>query len=101
VGNKFMIGGASKSLKLLDLRMFDSNEQKPIVWKHDNAHAATIRDIKWNPFVPHWVASCGDDCDIHIWDLRFGKQPVLTLQDHSNAINKVSLHPIHTHTDSF
>jgi hypothetical protein len=54
-----LIGGAAKSLKMFDIRLFDSEAKKSVAWKKDLAHKEAITDIKWNPFVPHWVATCG------------------------------------------
>lgn len=38
-----------------------------IVGSFLNAHDDVIRDIQWNPFVPHWLASAGEDSVVNVW----------------------------------
>jgi hypothetical protein len=54
-----VIGGASKVLKILDVRILAKDPQKCVVWKAEKAHADTIRDVAWSPLVSHWIASAG------------------------------------------
>lgn len=41
-----------------------------IVWVAHKAHDRPIRDAKFNPFIPYWLASAGEDSIVNIWDIR-------------------------------
>jgi hypothetical protein len=45
-------------MKLLDAR--DGSSEYSCVWVKRQAHAAPIRAMKWNPCVPHWIATGGN-----------------------------------------
>eukprot|EP01090_Pellita_catalonica_P014835 TRINITY_DN3873_c0_g1_i1.p1 TRINITY_DN3873_c0_g1~~TRINITY_DN3873_c0_g1_i1.p1 ORF type:complete len:375 (+),score=62.35 TRINITY_DN3873_c0_g1_i1:65-1189(+) len=86
--NALALGGFSKAIKVLDLRKGDRKDC--VVWRRANGHDSTIHDVKWNPFVPHWLATCGGDGLIHLWDLRYGKNPVVTLEGHTNTVTHLA-----------
>jgi WD40 repeat protein len=88
-GTEFVVGGALRSLKVLDQRMLKTNLQQSVAWKVVNAHGDSIRDVSWSPLVPHWIASGGDDGNVNIWDIRFGVHPVRTIAAHDNVVNQV------------
>jgi WD40 repeat protein len=52
-------GGYDKKLVIFDTRL-PTSEKNGIVWSADNAHDRPIRDAKFNPFIPYWVASAGN-----------------------------------------
>lgn len=62
-------GGCDKKLIILDTRI-PSSEHGGIVWSVDNAHDRPIRDAKFNPYIPYWLASTGEDSIVNIWDIR-------------------------------
>eukprot|EP01116_Phalansterium_solitarium_P009243 TRINITY_DN2330_c0_g2_i1.p1 TRINITY_DN2330_c0_g2~~TRINITY_DN2330_c0_g2_i1.p1 ORF type:complete len:841 (-),score=-40.49 TRINITY_DN2330_c0_g2_i1:39-2561(-) len=93
--DKFMVGGRANALELYDLRLFNADPDKKPALSIKNAHLDAICDIKWSPFVPHWVASVGNFAQTRIWDLRFARKPVMVLQDHTNAINRLCWSPIY------
>jgi WD40 repeat protein len=88
--SEFIIGGASKVLKILDVRILAKDPQKCVVWKAEKAHADTIRDVAWSPLVSHWIASCGDDGCARIWDVRYGSRPVRVLQLNTHTVSSVA-----------
>jgi WD40 repeat protein len=51
-------GGFDKKLSIFDTRVSPS-ESNGAVWSVDNAHDRAIRDAKFNPFIPYWLASAG------------------------------------------
>lgn len=62
-------GGYDKKLTIIDTRI-SPNEQSSIVWSVENAHDRPIRDCKFNPYIPYWLASAGEDSMVNIWDIR-------------------------------
>ena len=94
-GNTFVIGGTNNSIKLIDTRLFDNSDKNPIVCKITNGYNDEIKDIKFNKFVPHWIATSSSDSTIKIWDLRYPKYSMVTLADHCNGVNKISWCPSH------
>lgn len=62
-------GGYDKKLSIIDTRI-PSSEKNGIVWSVDNAHDRPIRDAKFNPYIPYWLASAGEDSIVNIWDIR-------------------------------
>lgn len=59
-----------------------------MVWKV-TAHEGCVRTVAFSPFVPHWVASGGDDATVRVWDLRYGSDPVVTLTPHTGPVHCV------------
>eukprot|EP00002_Diphylleia_rotans_P028952 TRINITY_DN5857_c0_g2_i4.p1 TRINITY_DN5857_c0_g2~~TRINITY_DN5857_c0_g2_i4.p1 ORF type:complete len:624 (-),score=116.89 TRINITY_DN5857_c0_g2_i4:148-2019(-) len=93
--NMMSIAGAAKSVKIFDTRQLSSNSKRGNVWKVSNAHNDVIRCVKWNPLIPHWLASAGDDGLIKVWDTRMNRTSAsITLQGHQNAVNSISWCPI-------
>lgn len=83
-------GSTSGAVKIYDLK---SRDPSTPVWHVKKAHDGVVRSIAWNPFIPYWFATAGSDANIHVWDTRYGAQPVRTLMDHSNAVNSISWSP--------
>lgn len=86
----FSRGTYNGDLKIYDLRQ--SNPKKSIWTAHD-AHEGAIRDIRWNPFIPYWVATAGEDSIIRVWDIRMERSPVRELSNHLNSVNSISWSP--------
>jgi WD40 repeat protein len=88
----FVFGGVKKSLKMIDRRSLGSAAAaaRCVVWKADDAHADSIRDVQWSPLVPHWFATAADDGCVKVWDVRYGATAVRTLQAHTNSVRKVT-----------
>ncbi|KAI8636120.1 hypothetical protein BD408DRAFT_109051 [Parasitella parasitica] len=51
-------GGYDRKLVIVDTRV-STNSHNGIVWSVNNAHDRPIRDSKFNPFIPYWIASAG------------------------------------------
>lgn len=60
-------GGCDKALKVIDTRVPPS---AAIVWRAENAHSRPIRDAQFNPFIPYWIGTAGEDCLAQVFDLR-------------------------------
>jgi WD40 repeat protein len=50
----------------VDLRTSGDAKINSVISFHP-AHTDIIRDIQWNPFVPFWFASAGEDGVVHVW----------------------------------
>lgn len=53
-------GGYERKLVIIDTRVDTKNS---VAWSVDNAHDRPIRDAKFNPFIPYWLASAGKHSD--------------------------------------
>ncbi|GAA5801476.1 hypothetical protein HPULCUR_006924 [Helicostylum pulchrum] len=62
-------GGLDKSLTIIDTRV-PERDHNGIVWVTPEAHDRPICDAKFNPFIPYWLASAGEDSIVNIWDIR-------------------------------
>ncbi|KAK9723064.1 hypothetical protein K7432_002173 [Basidiobolus ranarum] len=76
------VGSADKSVSVLDMR----KDGKPMVWKAQKGHDSVINEVQWNPFVPYWIASGGDDHMVKLWDIRFNSGPVSIIDAHFNHL---------------
>lgn len=83
------LGAKNGSVKVLDLRETD-DASNLVSWRRDRAHNDTIRDLAWSPFVSHWLATSSNSGDIHIWDLRYQRDPVVKLLGHYNVVKTIS-----------
>lgn len=104
-------GGYDRKLTIIDTRI-STNSHNGIVWSVDNAHYRPIRDAKFNPFIPYWVASAGksrftlirflkhthrchlgEDSIVNIWDIRAShRAPVAKVDGNSGIVTSVCLH---------
>ena len=91
--HQLVVSGASPTIKILDERTLSSNA----VWKRIEAHAGIIRDVRFSPLIPHWLASAGDDGTIRVWDTRFNAGEVLRASTYQTIISKIAW--AHTHTN--
>ncbi|KAI7867839.1 WD40-repeat-containing domain protein [Spinellus fusiger] len=83
-------GGDSKALTIIDTRIA-TGYQGGVVWKAPNAHDHTIRTALFNPFIPYWVASGGEDCVANIWDIRSTYHaPVAKIDGHRDTIRSIA-----------
>lgn len=67
------------------IRGWDLRTQKS-VYVVENAHGTLVRDLNFNPNKQYVLASCGDDCKVKFWDVRFPTEPVETLDVHSHWV---------------
>lgn len=76
-----------------------------------DAHKGAVTDVRFNPFVPFWMASCGncasifqcsfissysrgscskgEDAVVKLWDLRYLAHPVGHIDSHYQGIHSV------------
>ncbi|CAO3589619.1 unnamed protein product [Absidia cylindrospora] len=81
-------GGEAGHLYVVDLRLKD---HQGIVWKAPEAHSNAIRDAQFNPFIPYWLASGGDDSIVNIWDLRATcHKPLAKIDGHHGPISSIA-----------
>jgi len=88
--NLVAIGYTDGRLTILDVRYLTSDLNQKQKWTVAEAHRGVVRDIKWNPFTPYWIATAGDDGAIRIWDIRGTAQPVKELLGHVGPVLTVS-----------
>ncbi|EPB86426.1 hypothetical protein HMPREF1544_06788 [Mucor circinelloides 1006PhL] len=83
-------GGYDRKLLIVDTRI-STNSHNGVVWSAENAHDRPIRDAKFNPFIPYWVASAGEDSIVNIWDIRAShKAPVAKIDGNSGIVTSVT-----------
>ncbi|XP_050300750.1 EARP-interacting protein homolog [Anthonomus grandis grandis] len=76
-------------LKTYDIRTGD------IAWQIDGAHQQLIRDLDFNMNKQYYVATCGDDTFVKIWDFRQPNAPVYAKHDHSHWVWSVRFNHYH------
>ncbi|KAJ1653860.1 hypothetical protein IWQ61_006109 [Dispira simplex] len=86
-------GTVDKTLSVLDLR----KQGKAVVWRSRSAHQAPINAVQWNPFIPYWLATAGDDYNVNIWDLRHTFGPMFTVPEHQHQVTALCWS--NTHSD--
>ncbi|KAL0136263.1 WD40-repeat-containing domain protein [Mucor lusitanicus] len=85
-----VFGGYDRKLLIVDTRI-STNSHNGVVWSADNAHDRPIRDAKFNPFIPYWIASAGEDSVVNIWDIRAShKAPVAKIDGNSGIVTSVT-----------
>ena len=100
--SELIFGGEEGILRLVDTRLLASSSNssstsnssafdrsKCVPWM-SRAHSDVLRHVTWSPLVPYWVASCGDDGLVKIFDTRFGTEPMRTLSGHTNSVTSVA-----------
>ncbi|KAJ3340730.1 hypothetical protein HDU93_006400 [Gonapodya sp. JEL0774] len=109
-----LVGGADRSVVMCDIRQLGSNATSPnrdrspspsgasggVVFELPGAHGAPVTSVAWNPFVPYWVATAGEDAVVHVWDVRYvrrtregwmsGVGPVGRVEGHFGAVTGIA-----------
>lgn len=78
------------------LRMWDSRKDpnSPIV-SIEAAHSQGVRDADFNPNRSHFIATCGDDRFVRIWDMRNPKESLIHLCHHYHWVWGVMYNRFH------
>ncbi|RKO88376.1 hypothetical protein BDK51DRAFT_27304, partial [Blyttiomyces helicus] len=92
-------GGVDSHLRIIDSRIFGNDSGNGVVWRVDHAHNGSITTAKFNPFVPYWIASTGEDAVVKVWDIRFQSHPVARVDGHSFSIQSFAWS--NTHCEMF
>ncbi|KAF5274412.1 hypothetical protein FQA39_LY07292 [Lamprigera yunnana] len=66
-----------------------------LAWNIDNVHSQLTRDLDFNLNKQYYVATCGDDGFVKIWDFRQTSSPVYARTDHSHWVWCVRFNPCH------
>ncbi|KAI9100646.1 hypothetical protein DFS34DRAFT_592528 [Phlyctochytrium arcticum] len=82
--------GTDGRLNILDSRLIGNGGVEPVIWKAERAHKGSITDVKFNPFIPYWLASAGMDSVVKMWDIRYSKHPVGRIDGHYHGINSIA-----------
>lgn len=62
----------------------------------DNAHSQMVREVDFNPNKMYSMVTCGDDCQVKFWDIRYPDNPIKVLMDdHSHWVWSVRYNPFH------
>ncbi|OZJ04181.1 hypothetical protein BZG36_02165 [Bifiguratus adelaidae] len=86
--NLIATGDSESVIRICDVRQ----PGDPVIWRSDidTSHVGVIRDIRFNPFVPYWVASAREDGLVSVWDIRFSKNlPVAKVDGHLADVNSI------------
>ncbi|RCH83393.1 hypothetical protein CU098_004740, partial [Rhizopus stolonifer] len=79
-------GGYDRKLVIIDTRTSDG-----VAWSVDKAHDRPIQDAKFNPFIPYWLASAGEDSVVNIWDIRATQHsPVAKVDGNVGTVNSIT-----------
>ncbi|KAF9970362.1 hypothetical protein BGZ73_006939 [Actinomortierella ambigua] len=84
-----------RQLRVMDRRQGSGDLEAMLL---ADAHRGSIRDVQWSPYVPYWLASCGDDGQIKVWDLRFQSRAMVEMGEYGQGFYQ-SLAWSNTHCD--
>lgn len=73
----------------------DLRSDKDFIWKIDDLNSQIIKDLDFNPNAQYYLASCGEDCQFKLWDIRKVTEPVFTMLNHSHWIWSVRYNLYH------
>ncbi|CAH0550838.1 unnamed protein product [Brassicogethes aeneus] len=76
-------------LKTYDIRTGE------IAWNIDGIHNQLVRDLDYNMNKQYYVATCGDDGFVKIWDFRQTNHPMYSRSDHSHWVWSVRFNHFH------
>ncbi|KAI9202537.1 uncharacterized protein BJ171DRAFT_627408 [Polychytrium aggregatum] len=83
-------GSVDRSVSLLDQRQMGLGGVKSsVVWSVARAHNGVVSCTQFNPFVPYWLATAGDDAVVRLWDIRYSKYPAGKLEGSYSAIDSM------------
>ncbi|KAI8614384.1 hypothetical protein BC830DRAFT_1127577 [Chytriomyces sp. MP71] len=93
-GSLIAASGVDHHLSVLDARLMGMDTEKGVIWKVERAHGGrfhpSITSVKFNPFVPFWLASTGEDSIVRVWDLRYLKNPAGKVEGHYKGIQSMA-----------
>jgi hypothetical protein len=81
--------GQDSSIGISDTRLLQSGS-KSVVWTIPDAHQGCVNDIKFNNFVPFWIASAGEDGVVKMWDIRYLKNAASRIDAHYGSIQSLA-----------
>jgi WD40 repeat protein len=81
---------SNSNVSIIDNRLLQEGSKKSLIWSMDNAHPGKVTDVSFNPFIPFWLASSGDDGIIKMWDIRYLKNSAARIDAHYSSISAVS-----------
>ncbi|KAJ3066967.1 hypothetical protein HDU98_009785 [Podochytrium sp. JEL0797] len=98
-GSLIATAGVDHHLSVLDARLMGMDTEKSIVWKVERAHGGhnhpAITSVEFNPFIPYWLASAGEDSVVRVWDLRYLKNPAVKIEGHYQGIQSMAWSTTH------
>lgn len=72
----------------------DIRSDKADAWRID-AGSQVVKNLDFNPNAQYYLASCGEDCQFKIWDIRKTSEPVVSMLNHSHWIWSVRYNLYH------
>jgi WD40 repeat protein len=82
-------GFESGQVCLLDSRITGREGRSGIFWSVDGGHSGLVSAVQFNPFIPYWLATSGQDGYARIWDIRFLKVPAACIDAHFDTVSSV------------
>lgn len=73
----------------------DIRSDKDFVWKVDDTSSQVIKNLDFNPNAQYYLASCGEDCQFKLWDIRKVTEPVVSMLNHSHWVWSVRYNLYH------
>ncbi|KAI9280246.1 WD40-repeat-containing domain protein [Umbelopsis sp. AD052] len=80
------------SVNIIDNRISPSSA--PVWTSTPRAHRPGVRDVKFSPMIPYWLASADDDGVTQIWDIRFS-HAVAEIDGHRKPVNSLAWGNMH------
>ncbi|KAJ3152758.1 hypothetical protein HDU86_005517 [Geranomyces michiganensis] len=89
-------GGVDRSIHVIDARLFGGTSAS--IWKTSEGHQSPVTAVEFNPFVPYWMASAGENAVIKMWDLRYLQHCVGRIDAHYQGIHSIAWSNSHAET---
>lgn len=88
-GSLSAVGSHDSTVSILDSRLLQAGS-KSVVWSIKDAHEGVVTDVSFNPFLPFWLATSGEDGVIKMWDIRYLKGNAVRINAHYSGVSSIA-----------